>query len=46
LIIFGPSASAAAYVVTNSTFTPQARRTARQLGVILANHGEVARILN
>jgi len=35
----------AAFVVTNTAFTPQARRTARRLGVTLTNHAEIAALL-
>ena len=36
----------AALVVTNATFTPQARETARRLGVILTTHADLAAALN
>ena len=35
----------AAFVVTNSHYTPQARRAARKLGVMLTHHGEIAAAL-
>lgn len=36
----------AAYVVTNATYTPQARRAARRLGVTLTNHAEIAAVIS
>ena len=35
----------AAYVVTNATYTPQARRASRRLGETLTNHAEITTLL-